>query len=161
MQIRKLQFQFAICLGLALFMIPIMIGCAVYEKSFYYVVLAQIILMVLSQMAGNFFRDLISQARLLPKNKIHRLLREQRIFRPLANHLLKVAGVPTRIPFGAMNALELADDGHTRDGSPLDWPVFWDNPDPRFDEWFWRRTDKPIVAVQKPDGTWESQSVSY
>ena len=108
------------------------------------------------------FIKLNHYARLLPKSRVHEVLREQKIFRPLANHLLRVADVPTRIPTGAMNALKLGDCAHTKDGSPLDWPVYWDSPDSYLDKWYyWRRTDKPIVAVQNPDGTWESQAATY
>ncbi len=101
-------------------------------------------------------------ARILPRHRIHDEFRRQRIIRPLANHLLRVADVPTRIPAGAMNALLLGDSNHVKDGSPLDWPVFWDSPDLYLDKrYYWRRTDKPIVAVQNPDGTWECQSATY
>ena len=107
-----------------------------------------------------FFR-LNHRARILPRDRIHRILREQHIIRPLANHLLRAAGVPTKIPAGAMNALLLGDCNHVKDGSPLDWPVFWSQGESRVDDdWFWRRTNKPIAAVQLPDGTWETQPAS-
>ena len=98
--------------------------------------------------------------RALPKRYVHVMLRDQQLFRLLAHHLMKVAGVPARIPIGAMNALEL--DGrtdHIRSGSPLDgWPVRWvELKGLNYLGWYWRRIDKPIVAMQSPDGTWFGQ----
>ena len=79
---------------------------------------------------------------------------------------------PAAVPAGAMNVLGLGTDQargrgealpygtHERDGNPADWPMLW------WDQggggaWYWRRTDWPIVAVQRPDGSWERQSATY
>ncbi|MEK7625166.1 MAG: hypothetical protein AAB467_02325 [Patescibacteria group bacterium] len=110
--------------------------------------------MVCGLMMGVIFHQLKLRACALPKSDIHRALRETKLFRPLANHLMKVAGVPTIIPAGAMNVMWLGHTVHTRDASPLDWPVYWYQPDPTEDVWHWRRTDLAVFAVQSPNGTW-------
>ncbi len=93
---------------------------------------------------------------LVPRNRIHQMLREQKIFRPLANHLLKVAGVPTKIPAGAINALVLGPGNQVKDGSPLDWIVSWVQLDGHPDKWIWRLTyHRPLGTIQDSNGEWK------
>ena len=79
--------------------------------------------------------------------------------------------MPDIIPAGAANVLGLGEreDGflgklpfgrHKQDLRSGDWPeLYWDSPNGQ--QWYWRRKDWPIVAVQRSDGTWERQSATY
>ena len=104
------------------------------------------------------------------KSELLDFLRDHHVPRKLANFLLEIAEIPITIPAGAMNVLGLGENciqnhglptgHHAEDGSPLDWPVFWDNPG-YGDSWYWRRNDWPIVAVQLNDGSWEREGATY
>ncbi len=161
MWINDLQNRFLKDGALFFGLMAVLFVAAAYGSAVIVTIMGTLALVVAGKMITTFFR-LNHRARILPRYRIHQVLREQHIIRPLANHLMRVAGVPTRIPAGAMNALKIGDCHHTGDGSPLDWPVFWDSPNSYLDRYYsWRRTDKPIVAVQNPDGTWETQPASY
>ena len=91
------------------------------------------------------------------KTELLFFIREQKIPRGLATELLEIYEIPIVIPAGAMNVLGLGNE----DGSPLDYPVFWDTPTDEDEKWCWRRSDRPIVAVQLENGSWECQGATY
>jgi hypothetical protein len=98
-------------------------------------------------------------------------LRGEDVPRALANRVLACHSIPTTIPAGAMEALglntpgEKTEDGvwhaavHTEDGSPFDYPVFWDEGNDG--GLYWRRTDLPIYAAQDDDDIWSTGSATY
>lgn len=94
--------------------------------------------------------------RLSAKSELLEYIRQHPMDRAMAHKLLEAAGIPTQVPDGALKVLDL--DGGSND--PIDLtPIFYDTPDGT--RWYWRRSDRPIVAVQKDNGEWEVQGATY
>ncbi len=89
------------------------------------------------------------------KSALLKFIRAHDIPRHVSNLLLEAFDIPCHIPGGALRALELSE----KSWHPLDHPVSWGKSDQ--DDWLWRRNDKPIAAVQKPDGSWETVLATY
>ncbi len=90
------------------------------------------------------------------KSMLLDFLRDHKVPRHLADRLLKAFSIPVSIPAEAMRVLKLGEGN----GHPMDHPVFWGQSHSDA-EWFWRRHDMPVVAVQRPDGSWECESATH
>ncbi len=164
MKLKSLQDKIAMNLATILFNTAVAITTAVL--GVWIITLAFSILALLYLWPLHIrFDTLRTIVRSLPKHELLPTLREQQIVCPLANHLLKVAGVPTILPVETMNALNLGERHHTKDGSPLDWPItIFEVPIPNGKTYpwsdgktmyLWERLDTPTLAFQHEDGTWD------
>lgn len=110
--------------------------------------------LLVAGVTGSIHHDLKKHLRSIPKSTVLPELRRQKIFRLFANHLLRLVGIPTRIPAGAINALWGGFNYQTKDGSPLDWPVYWVQLEGHPTTWIWRHIYEPTGTIPDSDGKW-------
>lgn len=148
---RNYQNRIAIYLACTIFMLTmtaIHAANSTYARAFCTCALA----LVSAWMTGVIILEFKEDVRRFPKDFLLHNLRSRWIFRPLANYALRMAGIPTRIPAGAMNALGLGSGDNVNDGSPLEWPVSWNS----HNSAIWSRTDCQANAYYCIDGKWRN-----